>query len=132
MRPAAPHATATLPAKTCGYLNNKLHPLFLDTDLNGAATVARNIFQMAAFAAFKLHCLLRSSPEGASARVVCAAVDEAATYVADSGPRTATASAAARQEGGRFDIPRCVPARVVNFVDTVACFINYLLWAERR
>jgi hypothetical protein len=107
--PSTPHSAALLPSKLCGYLNNKLNPLLLDTDLNGEVPVATNLFEAAAFAAMKLHCCTRAMHERPRWQLVAHAVDTAVEYCSDCAPRAATASVAARKAGGAFSLHRYEP-----------------------
>lgn len=108
--PSTPHSAALLPSKLCGYLNNKLHPLLLDTDLNGEALVATNLFEAAAIAAMKLHCCVRALLERPRWQIVAHAVNTAVEYCADCAPRAAAASVAARKAGGAFSLNRRGPS----------------------
>ena len=105
--PANVHAAAWLPMKLCGYLNNRLHPLLLDTCLNGTARVATNLFEAAAFTAFKLVCCQRSLRETPRWQIVAAAVATAVEYCATCTPRVVTQSASVRAAGGLVALPRC-------------------------
>ena len=100
---SGPHAAAQLPRRHLGQLNAKLHPILLDTALNGAQRVALNIVEMAAFAACKLGAAACCGEGGSAPRpgLLARCASEAADYVA------AGAGKAARGGGGAFCIPKC-------------------------
>lgn len=50
----------TIPDKICLLLSIRLHPILLDTDLNGVAGMARNVHVAVAFAAMKFHRFVRA------------------------------------------------------------------------
>jgi hypothetical protein len=112
-------AGQALPHKVCGYINNKLHPLFLDTSLNGEAAVGSTLLQISLFAALKLHCYVVSMTERASADTIIAATDAAVAYISDVAPRAATTSAIARQLEASFTLSRSATSHGVPMTEPV-------------
>lgn len=80
--PHTAQPAAALATKLCGHLHNKLHPILLDTNLNGASGVALNLYQAFLLTGMKLHAYVCTLPRAVHMHetLVCRTLEQAVLY----------------------------------------------------
>jgi hypothetical protein len=94
-------------------MHNKLHPILLDTELNGATGVALNLYQAFALTAMKLHCYVKSLPVAVPAQhahgsLVCCAIEHTVLYASRTCARVVQECARLTGIAAAFSLSGCV------------------------